>query len=105
MTTVLSEAESIIYGDRERTYGKPGKNLEAIALFWAAYLVSKHGVAIRLSPEDVCAMMRLLKEARLMNQPNHRDSIVDLCGYAALQDRVLNGDPGREGETESPKVA
>ena len=28
---VLQEAEQIIYGDREQTYGAPGKNLQAIA--------------------------------------------------------------------------
>ena len=29
--SVLEEAHKIIYGDREKTYGKPSKNLQTIA--------------------------------------------------------------------------
>jgi hypothetical protein len=32
---------------------------------------------------DVAAMLALLKIARLQQSPNHRDSWVDLAGYAA----------------------
>jgi len=32
-------------------------------------------------------MMVLLKGARLANDPNHHDSVVDICGYAALIER------------------
>jgi len=36
----------------------------------------------------VCQMMILLKVARLANDPRHRDSQIDLCGYAALMERI-----------------
>jgi hypothetical protein len=38
--TVLKEAHTIIYGDREKTYGHPAKNLKTIAKMWNAYLVA-----------------------------------------------------------------
>lgn len=38
--SVLKEAEEIIYGDREKTYGHPSKNLQAIADMWTAYVNS-----------------------------------------------------------------
>ena len=79
--TVLHEAERIIYGDREMTYGHPSKNLWTIAKFWGEYL------GTQLSAKDVCVMMILLKTARLRNNQNHRDSVVDICGYAALMER------------------
>lgn len=79
--SVLSEANRIIYGDREKTYGSPSKNLKVIAKFWGEYLGTK------LSAQDVCVMMILLKAARLRNTPGHRDSVVDICGYAALIER------------------
>jgi Domain of unknown function (DUF6378) len=31
--------------------------------------------------------MILLKVARLANDPTHRDSLVDICGYAATIER------------------
>ncbi len=34
-------------------------------------------------PRDVAMLMILLKIARLAETPNHRDSIVDIIGYAA----------------------
>jgi hypothetical protein len=79
--SVLDEAKDIIYGDREKTYGKPSKNLETIAVFWSEYIGTK------LSAKDVAVMMVLLKAARLRNDISHRDSVVDICGYAALIER------------------
>ena len=80
---VLEEAQRIIYGDREKTYGSPSKNLQVIAEMWNAYL----GNEVCLTAQDVCVMMILLKSARLKNTPGHRDSVVDICGYAALIER------------------
>ena len=77
-TSVLEEAQAIIYGDREKTYGHPSKNLNVIASYWSEHL----GTIVTV--EDVCIMMMLLKIALLRNTPGHRDSIVDTCGYAAL---------------------
>ena len=78
---VLQEAQRIIYGDREKTYGHPAKNLTTTASFWGEYLGTK------ITAKDVCVMMMLLKIARLRNDINHRDSVVDTCGYAALIER------------------
>lgn len=88
--SVLDTAKKIIYGDREKTYGHPSKNLECIATMWEAYLLSRglldeNGDGIRA--EDVAVMMVLLKAARLGNDPTHHDSLVDICGYAALVER------------------
>lgn len=83
--SVLEEAHKIIYGDREKTYGHPSKNLETIAKMWNAYLLALPERA--LTPQDVSVMMILLKAARLANDPSHRDSVVDICGYAALIER------------------
>ena len=79
---ILDEAQSIIYGDREKTYGNPAKNLNNIANFWSVYL------DVEISAQDVAQMMVLLKLARLINTPNHRDSLVDAVGYLALVERI-----------------
>ena len=86
---VLEEAQDIIYGDRERTYGHPAKNLNCIADMWNSYLMSRFDEELPklLNAKDVAVMMVLLKASRLANDPNHRDSLVDICGYAALVER------------------
>lgn len=88
--TVLEEANDIIYGDREKTYGAPDVNLRRIAHLWAEYLNQKYpdeSTCHRISPEDVCWMMVQLKMARQMNAPK-RDNLVDAAGYVALIDRI-----------------
>jgi hypothetical protein len=81
---ILEEAQSIIYGDREKTYGHPSVNLDNIAKFWNVYLKTD------LNAQDVATMMVLLKIARLMNQPDHHDSLLDGLAYFALIDRIKN---------------
>lgn len=95
--TVLKEAHTIIYGDREKTYGHPSKNLKTIAKMWNAFLEARTGSA-ELNAKDVASMMILLKTARLANNPDHRDSVVDICGYAALIERC--DEPTTKSEAE-----
>ena len=83
--SVLKEANNIIYGDREKTYGHPAKNLKAIATMWDFYVNNTNSREI--NAKDVAAMMMLVKVARFANDPTHRDNLVDICGYAALIER------------------
>lgn len=84
---ILEEAERIIYGDREQTYGKPGVNLDRIAGQWTLYLQQKFGFEVALTAEDVCWLMVDLKKCRQMNA-DKRDNLVDAAGYLALIERV-----------------
>lgn len=89
--SILDSANEVIYGDREKTYGDPGKNLRVIAEFWETYLQARGFWGAdrnQLTAEDVCHMMNLLKTARLANTPGHIDSLVDICGYTALVERI-----------------
>ena len=86
--SILDEAKDIIYGDREKTYGAPDKNLVAIAGYWSNHLLTRFGVFHEITGADVCVMMTLLKAARLGNDVTHRDSLVDAVGYLALLERI-----------------
>ncbi len=86
-STVFAEAEEIIFGDREQTYGHPVKNLHAIAILWTAHILAKYGVEVPLNSSDVAWMMVQLKSAREMNI-HKRDNIVDALGYIGLVERV-----------------
>jgi len=95
--TVLKEANAIIYGDREKTYGHPAKNLETIAVMWNAYLNAKTS-GNSISAKDVAGLMMLVKVARFANDPTHRDNLVDICGYAALVERCDEPQTGKQDE-------
>ncbi len=85
---VFEEANQIIYGDREETYGHPSKNLDKVAQQWSLYLQQKYGTAwLDLSAEDVCWMMADLKKVRQMNKAK-RDNLVDGIGYIGLISRL-----------------
>ena len=86
MVTVGDKAKAIIYGDREKTFGKPESNLGKISQLWGAYLDKE------LTPYDVSNMMMLLKIARLQNANGHEDSLVDVVGYALIQERMKDAD-------------
>lgn len=87
MPTILEEAASLVYGDREEDYGHPRDNMAAIANLWEAYLGAKD-ISVYLSPGDVAAMLALLKMARYATGKHKRDTYVDLAGYAAVLARV-----------------
>lgn len=74
---ILDEASSIINGARTETYGGPEDSFKQIGALWSAHL----GVSI--STTDVALLLALMKVARLKKTPTHRDSWVDIAGYAA----------------------
>ena len=75
---VLNEAAAIVTGAREAAYGGPEQSFGTIADLWSVYL----GRAV--APHDVAALLALLKLARIKHSGGqHRDSWVDLAGYAA----------------------
>jgi hypothetical protein len=87
--TIIDQAKEIVEGDREKTYGSPGINLKRIADQWSCYLNQKHGSEAKLSEQDVCWMMVLLKMARQIHSYKD-DNLVDAIGYIALIDKVGN---------------
>lgn len=82
-TSILSEADHLVNGDRNVSYGDPTADFSRTAELWGTYL---RGVAARqdvIGPADVAVMMILLKISRLAWSPDKRDSWVDIAGYAA----------------------
>jgi len=75
---ILDHAKDIIMNDRAKTHGGAEDSFDTIALMWTAYL------NVEVSAADVCAMMSLLKIARIKGNPTHADSWIDTCGYAAI---------------------
>ena len=84
--SILEEAQRLIHGDRAKDYGDVTENFTRIADMWGAYL----GQSDMLTPHDVAQMMILVKVARQAGG-YHRDSNVDIAGYAALDEQVHGG--------------
>ena len=92
--TIGDEAAGIIRGPRAKFYGPPWHNLKAIGDAWQAYLSTKLQIKVEITPHDVCNLMVLLKSMRAA-QGYHRDSAVDIIGYALL-DEILEDEVARE---------
>ncbi len=82
------EALDLICGPRMEFYGPPKENLQDIADTWNPYI--KRVLALRgaLNATDICTLMIMLKCVRQV-RGYHRDSTVDVSGYAVLAE-VLN---------------
>ena len=85
---VTEEAMELICGPRLEFYGMPSENLQDIADTWTPYVRRALEVKGALDATDVTMLMVLLKTIRQV-RGYHRDSTVDICGYAALAE-VLN---------------
>ena len=85
----LKEADKIINGERQDSYGAPEDSFTVIAGYWNVFLAAKLkalGMDVKdlLSPLDTTNMMVLFKQARKLGQKPSRDNYVDSCGYEAI---------------------
>lgn len=80
--SILTEAEGLINGARQSVYAHPFDNFTQTAALWSPIL------GMEVTPEQVALCMIQVKVSRLCNTPNHRDSIVDIAGYAGTYEKV-----------------
>lgn len=97
---ILEQARKCVCGDREQDYGSPENNFRLIATLWEAYMkvgCISLGADVCILPEDVAAMLALLKIARIASGHAKEDNWIDLAGYAACGGEIQ---PGGTHETE-----
>jgi hypothetical protein len=84
-TDILAEAESLVNGDRNDSYGDPIDDFATTAEMWSTYLrrVVDKRESTQLKPHDVAVMMTLLKISRISWSPEKRDHWADSAGYIA----------------------
>lgn len=80
-TSILTEAETIINGQRNTDYGDPTESFEKIAQI-ASLLSNKD-----LDADTCCAVMMAVKLTR-QSFKHKRDNLVDLCGYAEIMNQI-----------------
>jgi len=87
--TILEEAQNLVYGDRNESYGHPSDDYEKTAALWSVIL----GVKVTAKQAVLC--MCAVKISRELHEPK-RDNLVDLAGYAACAARIQNRLDGKE---------
>lgn len=101
---ILETAEKMVNGARQDDYGRPERSFEMIAALWTIYLnttrkltglktkIDTNNTGTKqevkpiysdLTPQDVAAMMILLKIARVAGGHGKSDNWIDIAGYAA----------------------
>ena len=75
--TILEEAQDLVCGDRQQSYGSAAESFERIAKMWSAYK------GVEVTSKDVASMMILMKVSRSVTS-SKRDNWVDVAGYAEL---------------------
>ena len=75
---ILDKAKILISGERAKDYGDAYLNHKRIAELWSPILDKD------ITVEQVYACMIAVKLSRLIETPDHEDSWIDICGYAAL---------------------
>lgn len=78
----LKEVENILT-DRGKTYGHPSTFLESLAKRWSITL------GIDVTPDQIVRCMIDMKLERYANNKNHKDSLIDIVGYAAILNELL----------------
>jgi hypothetical protein len=85
---ILNYAGELIHGPRNSSYQDAEENFENIATAWTALRKTKEGPdAMPFAAEDVGLYLAALKLVRAAGRYDP-DDLVDLCGYAALTQRV-----------------
>ena len=79
MTTIFEEAEAIVHGARQGTYGSPERSFHRIALMWTAIL------GVEVTTQQAMLMMVAFKLAR-ESHAHKRDNLVDAAGYLRMMD-------------------
>lgn len=101
---ILTEAHTLITGDRQNAYGHPKDDYGKVLTIFQSL------TGIRMSYSDAIFFMVSVKLARLVNNLDagkfHRDSIVDAAGYLgvmAMIDAALKAPaPSDQSTTQTP---
>ena len=81
-TDMLKEAAGLV-AERCKIYGPPARSMELLAKRWS--LTLGHSI----TPAQVLMCLIDLKLTRLAHDPSHKDSVLDIAGYAAVLQEVM----------------
>jgi len=83
--TILEEAQQLVYGNRDKSYGTVTRNFDKVAKMWSAILDTE------VTAHKVGLCMVALKIARECYSKS-RDNLVDGAGYFATLEKLEKGE-------------
>lgn len=83
---ILEEAARITSKDRQQVYGHPKDDFKKTVAMWNGLFESK--LVQPFDERDFCLAMIAVKMSRLQKTPEHRDSLLDIVGYARCYEMV-----------------
>lgn len=88
-TNILKEADKLVNGIRDVTYGLPHENWGDTVEMMNAYLhaTGKLPRSVVLDAHDGVMLMQCVKLAR-EGHMRHRDNLLDMAGYANVAERI-----------------
>lgn len=86
--TILQEAQKLVYGDRQASYGSPFDDFSKTAALWTVILGDALQPGAKVTPEHVALCMVQVKVSRQLHGPK-RDNLVDGAGYFATLELVI----------------
>ncbi len=94
--TGLQEAQRLVYGARQNTYQHPKTDYDCTSDLWTTILKDKLKDGATITPQEAILCMIQVKVSRLVHNITHRDSAVDVAGYAECILRVNRREEGLE---------
>lgn len=86
--SALLEADRLIHGARQGDYDHPLVDFRRQGTMISGLLQEKLVHGEEVTARDVASIMIIVKLSRLQATPGHRDSIVDIAGYAGCYEMV-----------------
>ena len=83
---ILNEAAAIVGGDRADTHGNMYTGIGETAMHWSIHL------GVKVTAEQVCDCMELLKMVRAKYGIKDRDHYRDRAGYSAMAGAMVEHD-------------
>lgn len=94
MSELAEVAFSTVTGARQSEYGDKLANFTQIALAFDAILARKLLPGQHITPLDVAWLMMQVKLVRLAHMPGHKDSLLDVVGYAMCAEAIKHSEAG-----------
>lgn len=90
--TILEVAGRLTGGDRNAAYGSPLSDYTVTAALFTALLLRAGKLAdgATIEPELAQALMIAVKLSRLAGNLTHRDSLIDIAGYARTIEMTMD---------------